>query len=64
MAGLHRLALIVALFSTPVFANGASESKVRTVEDVQGESKSRFRAAIGIVNFEKADDTVPDPVAS
>ena len=38
--------------------------RFNTVEDVQGESRNRFRAAIGIINFEKADDTVPDPVAS
>jgi hypothetical protein len=64
-----------AMIDEYVFANGpirnmdptafnGPDLRFTTVEDVLGESKSRFKAAIGILNFEKADDTVPDPVAS
>ena len=72
------LVVVVSLASMPVFAGAKQESRTttdsskpsqegprfNTVEDVQGESKNRFQAAIGMLSFEKVDDTVPDPVAS
>lgn len=64
-----------AMVDEYVFANGpirnmdpsafnGPDMRFTTVEDVQGESKTRFKAAIGMLNFEQADDTVPPPAVS